>query len=259
MKAVHTSGSRYEGTQPEPLSLQSCELCGIGRLCLSSQLVGGDLQDLKPVVRRRFCVPRGESLFVAGQQQHAVYVLRSGSFKSCDMDADGQEQVTEFFLPGDVLGLEDMESEEHNSYSLALENSWVCEIPLKQLQTRVFNSAPLCREVFSVLCGKVRHQRGMIRQLGKSDAMCRVSGFLLGLSERLRRRRLPYEQFRLTMDRGDIANYLGMKLETVSRSFSSLQKQQMISVHGKSIELLDRDSMASEYCPQFELSLGDES
>lgn len=243
------TADRFDVTHPAPVQLQSCELCGIGRLCLSSTLLGGDLQDLKPVVRRRFCVPRGESLFVAGQAQHAIYVLRSGSFKSCDIDAEGQEQVTEFALPGDVLGLEDTEDAHHHCYAVALESSWVCEIPLQSLQTRVFNSAVLSRQVFSVLCMKVRHQREMLRQLGKTDATCRVAAFLLGLSVRYQRRRLPHEKFRISMDRGDIANYLGMKLETVSRSFSALQKENLIKVHGKSVELCQRKLLMEKYTP----------
>jgi len=239
----------YEATQPPPAQLQSCELCGIGRLCLSSTLLGGDLQDLKPVVRRRFCVPRGESLFVAGQAQHAIYVLRSGSFKSCDIDSEGQEQVTEFALPGDVLGLEDSEDACHHCYAVALESSWVCEIPLQSLQSQVFSSAELSRQIFSVLCMKVRQQREMLRQLGKADATSRVATFLLGLSKRYQRRRLPHGKFRISMDRGDIANYLGMKLETVSRSFSTLQKEGLIKVHGKSVEFCRRGLLIEKYAP----------
>ncbi len=237
---------------PHPIRLDSCELCGIGQLCLTSSLLGGDLEELKPAVRNHRRLDRGERLFVAGQRQRAVFVVRSGSIKLIDIDRDGREQVIEFCLPGDVLALEDSVVGRHQYHALALEDAWVCTIPVNALNQLVFEKPQLSRQAFAVLCRKVHEQRQLQGRLSAADATCKVAAFLLGLSRRYRRRRLPHRRFRLSMDRADIANHLGLQLETVSRSFTALQQRGLISVHGKALELADEEGLeqeVSDYLP----------
>ena len=225
-----------------PPALQSCSDCGIGRLCLSSSLLGGDLQDLKPFIGQQFKLARRERLFDAHTPQKALYVIRAGSMKSSEIDADGDEQVLEFYLPGDVVGLEDLMTRHHRADAVALEETSICTVPLERFEDQSDGNG-VFREMFSVMCCKLSHQRQLIHQLGKADVTARLAAFLMHLSERLADRNLPSNRFRLSMGRTDIASHLRTTLETVSRSFGVLQRQGLIKVRGKHIEILDREGM----------------
>ena len=229
--------------RPTPLELESCEYCGIGRLCLSAQLVGGDLQTLKPVVERRFGVRRRQRLYELGARQQALYVVKAGTFKTCEIDADGDEQVLDFYLPGDVLGLEDLSTQRHESDAVALEDSWICAMPVDRMHQGPVADAVMLREMFAVVCRKLSHQREIIHRLGKADATARLAHFLLELSNRFERRHLPGDRFRLPMDRTDIASYLRTTLETVSRSFTTLQQEGCVDVRAKSVAIIDHQAL----------------
>jgi CRP/FNR family transcriptional regulator len=226
-----------------PLELESCQFCGIGSLCLSEGLVGGNLQSLKPVVQQRFQVKRRENLFRARSRQSSIFVVKSGSLKTCDVDVDGDEQVLDFYLPGDVLGLEDLSTGQHGANAVALEPSWICAVPLSNLGDGAVSDLGMVKEMYSVVCQMLTRQREITRQLGKSEATVRLGAFLLDISNRLSERRLPADQFRLSMDRTDIASYLRTTLETVSRSFSVLQKKGLIQVSAKAVSVTDREGL----------------
>ncbi|MEM9304527.1 MAG: helix-turn-helix domain-containing protein [Pseudomonadota bacterium] len=230
-----------------PAELQSCEDCGIGRLCLSSNLLGGNLQELKPFIGNQFTVQRRERLFDAYSPQRALYVVRAGSFKTCEIDADGDEQVLEFYLPGDVLGLEDLLQRRHRADAVALEESSICTVPLDRFGQDDESDSIIFREMFSVMCCKLGEQRQLIHQLGKADATARLASFLLHLSDRLAERNLPARQFRLSMGRTDIASYLRSTLETASRSFSALQREGFIHVRGKNVQIIDDPAMRERF------------
>ena len=227
----------------KPLELESCQFCGIGSLCLSEELVGGNLQGLKPVVQQRFQVKRRDFLFRARNRQNAIYVVKSGSLKTCDVDVDGDEQVLDFYLPGDVIGLEDLSAGHHGANAVALEPSWICVVPLVRLGSDSVGDLTMIKEMYSVVCQMLTRQREITRQLGKSEATARLAAFLLDISDRLRDRRLPDDRFKLSMDRTDIASYLRTTLETVSRSFGVLQKQGLIKVSAKSVLLCNRQGL----------------
>ena len=227
----------------KPLELESCQYCGIGSLCLSEELVGGNLQGLKPVVQHRFQVERRDFLFRARARQNAIYVVKSGSLKTCDVDVDGDEQVLDFYLPGDVMGLEDLITGFHGANAVALEPSWICVVPLSRLGEDAVSDLSMIKEMYSVVCQMLTRQREITRQLGKTEATIRLAAFLVDISDRLRNRRLPDDSFRLSMDRTDIASYLRTTLETVSRSFGVLQKQGLINVSAKLVTLRDRQGL----------------
>lgn len=229
-----------------PVELQSCRDCGIGRLCLSPSLLGGDLQELKPFVGEQFTLARRDRLFAAHTSQRALYVVRAGSLKTCEVDADGDEQVLEFHLPGDVLGLEDLAVRQHRSDAVALEETSVCSVPLDRFGEDATNSV-VFREMFMVVCCKLQQQRQLIHQLGKADVTARLAAFLLHLSDRLHDRKLPADRFRLSMGRTDIASHLRTTLETVSRSFGALQRRGLIAVRGKHVEIIDRDGIVQAF------------
>lgn len=224
--------------------LSSCEFCGIGRLCLSENLLGGDLRQLKPVVERRFGVGRKEPLFRAHTKQSAIYVVKSGSLKTCEFDIDGDEQVLDFHLPGDVIGLEDLSRGAHEADAVALEDSWICAVPVPRLGAGNIDGSLVFREMFAVVCRKLARQQEMIRQLGKAEATERLAGFLLDLSGRLRDRGMDGREFRLSMARADIASYLRTTLETISRAFGVLQRAGSVEVSGKSVRIVDPEALA---------------
>ncbi len=216
----------------------SREACGIGRFCLTRALIGGDLTDCQGMVTAHKSTMPGDILFAQGQKRDALYVVKFGSFKLTRVDEQGNEQITGFALPGELLGLEDIDADCYPMMATPLEKSWVCEFSMKQMDEAMSDDEPMLREVLSYYARQIETQQQLIRQISSQDAASRLLFFLRQMSARYQQRGWQGHQFRLPMDRIDIANYLGMKLETVSRSFSSLQKDGWIDVHGKSVELL---------------------
>lgn len=173
----------------------------------------------------------------------SVRVVRSGSIKSYQISPDGEEVVSGFFLPGEVIGLDALSSEIHPSFAVALEDSQTCDIPISDFLRMLKDSPKLNEVMIKLLSEEMVETRELLLVVGRLEAKTRVALFLLSLSKRLARRRQNPDQFKLTMDRRDIANYLGITIETVSRTLSSFQRDKIIEVHGKQLRIINRQAL----------------
>ncbi|MCA0892752.1 fumarate/nitrate reduction transcriptional regulator Fnr [Microbulbifer agarilyticus] len=217
----------------------SCSNCSVRRLCLPVGLSDGDIERLEQVTRKKRVVRAGETLFRAGDPFDSLYAIRSGSFKSAVIGADGDTQVTHFALPGELLGLDAYSGGMHPGYAEALEESSVCVLPFTQLEGLAQQVPALQKQIYSIFSEELKQENEALLLLGKRSADSRLAALLVNISSRYSRRGYSASEFVLSMQRIDIANYLGLTAETVSRLLSRFQKQDLIRVQGRSVTILD--------------------
>ena len=231
----------------------SCNECSLSPVCLPLAVAPAQLDQLDNIIHRGRPLKRGEHLFRASDEFEAVYAVRSGAIKTYVLSDQGDEQVTGFYLPGEVLGMDGISTAHHISNAKALETATVCEIPFSQLEGLSQKIPSLQHHFFSLMSNEIRADRELHMLLSKKNADDRVASLLLSLSARHQRRGLSQTAFRLPMSRYDIANYLGLAVETVSRIFTRFQQNGWITAEGREIEILDR----AKLCGQDPASLED--
>jgi CRP/FNR family transcriptional regulator len=217
----------------------TCSSCNLREMCLPGGVCMDDLQRVENIVYARRRVKRGESLFKAGDAFSAVYAIRSGFFKTSLIDNDGREQVTGFFMGGELLGMDGIGAGRYNGNSIALEDSEVCVMPYSLIEQMARDYPALQRHLHSVLSREIVRDHGVMMLLGSMRAEERLAAFLSNLSKRFVRRGYSQSDFHLRMTREEIGSYLGLKLETVSRLFSQFQKDGLIEVNQKHVRILD--------------------
>lgn len=211
--------------------------------CLPCGLGPEGLERLTGVSPRPLPVGHGDHVFRPGDPLRALYVVKSGSVKVYKPMADGDEQIVGFHFPGELIGLDGLASNSHTCAAAALETTAMCEFPVIQLHEMCHNY-PLVRHEFNRLLGNhLTHLRNMLLLVGRKSAEGRLAGFLLDLSGRLKARGYSPCQFYLSMSRLDIANYLGLAVETVSRVFSRFQDEGLLSVQLRHVAIQDLDRL----------------
>ena len=217
----------------------TCASCNLRELCLPGGVCVEDLERVESIVYARKRVKRGESLFAAGDEFKTVYAIRSGFFKTSVVDGEGREQVTGFFMGGELLGMEGIGSGRCNGTAIALEDSEVCVMPFALIEQMAHEVPALQRHLHAVLAREIVRDHGVMMLLGSMRAEERLGAFLINLSKRFVRRGYSASDFHLRMTRDEIGSYLGLKLETVSRLFSQFQKDGLIAVEQKHVRILD--------------------
>ena len=218
---------------------RGCAHCSLQQLCLPAGIGAEALQQLDSIVRRRRPVARGESLFRTGDALEAVYVARDGAFKTIAISEEGEERVVGFHLPGELIGLDALGADRHRCDAIALTTANVCEVPFEQLAEVASHVPALQHQLLRVIGRSVGRDQDHLDMLVRRQASERIALFLHGLSERFRHIGQSATQFRLPMSREDIAHFLGLALETVSRGFTRLQEDGVIAVDGRRVEILD--------------------
>lgn len=221
----------------------SCNDCSLSPVCLPLAVAPAQLDELDEIIRRGRPLKRGEHLFRAADDFNSVFAVRSGALKTYVIDEDGIEQVTGFYLPGEILGMDGISTARHVSNAKTLETASVCEIPFHGLEDLSQRIPSLQHHFFSLMSREIRSDRELHMLLGKKHAEERVAALLLSLATRQQQRGLSGHRLRLPMSRYDIANYLGLAVETVSRIFTRFQHQQWLRVDGREVEILDRAAL----------------
>jgi len=216
-----------------------CTSCNLRELCLPGGICMEDLEQVQNIVYARRRVKRGENLFSAGDPFESIYAIRSGFLKTSVVDGEGREQVTGFFMGGELLGMDAIGSGSHNGTAVALEDSEVCVMPYSLIESMSRHYPQLQRHLHAVLSREIVRDHGVMMLLGSMRAEERLAAFLSNLSKRFVRRGYSQSDFHLRMTREEIGSYLGLKLETVSRLFSQFQKDGLIAVEQKHVRILD--------------------
>jgi CRP/FNR family transcriptional regulator len=217
----------------------ACGECSLSRLCLPMGLDGEDMDRLDALMKRPRPLRRGEHLFRSGDLFHSIYAVRSGSVKTYTPCQDGSEQVIGFHLPGELVGLDAIDGERHICSGRVLETTTVCALPFDRVQEVARDLPSLQRHFLRLMSKELAHDEAMLMLLGKASAEERLATFLVSLAQRFRVRGFSGNEFNLSMSRHDIGNYLGLAVETVSRMFSKLQEDGVLSVHRKNIRIHD--------------------
>lgn len=221
----------------------SCASCRLNELCLPIALNKTEIHQLDEIVERNRPYKKGDHLYRQDDDFKSVYAVRSGSFKSYVVSDSGQGRVTGFFLPGEIIGMDGIASKHYANSIQAMEHSSICEIPFSQLEKLSHQLPNLQHHFFAIMGNEIAKDQQIHTLLCSYTAEERTASFLLGLSSRFARVSLSPVRFLLPMTRGDIGEYLGLTVETVSRIFTALQKKGLISVNNREIEINDIEGL----------------
>ena len=217
---------------------KSCEQCSLKVLCLPASIGHDDIERLDGIVRSRRPLQRGDSLFRAGDPLASLFVAREGAFKTTAIDEHGESQVIGFHLPGELMGLDALGPGRHACDAEALTQASVCEVPLNQLESVAAQVPGLQHQLLRIIGQSIGRDQSHLEMMGRRHAAERMAMFLHGLSERYRALGRSSHMFMLPMSREDIASYLGLVIETVSRTLSKFQDDGLITVRGRQLEIL---------------------
>lgn len=220
-----------------------CQDCSISQLCIPFTLNESELHLLDQIIDRKKPIQKSQLLFQAGDPLRALYAIRSGTIKSYTITEQGDEQITAFHLAGDMVGFDAINHMCHPSFAQALETSMVCEIPFEILDELSGKMPKLRQQIMRLMSSEIKGDQDMILLLSKKNAEERLAAFIHNLSSRFSQRGFSAKEFRLTMTRGDIGNYLGLTVETISRLLGRFQKSGMLNVKGKYITILQLDEL----------------
>ena len=181
---------------------------------------------------------KGEHLFREGETADCFYVVRSGSLKSYLVTEDGEEQVLGFYLPGDMLGMDTGDAEQRMSSAVALETTSICRFPHALLSNRTQATAFL-----RITAEQLQRDHNLVLMLARKDADGRIASFLDDLACRYWLRGYSSSAFLLSMSRQDIGCYLGLAVETVSRTLTRFQDSGVLKVNRREVEILDHPTL----------------
>jgi CRP/FNR family transcriptional regulator len=221
----------------------SCNDCSLSSVCLPLAVAPDQVDELDRILKRGRSLKRGEHLYNAQDPFRSVYAVRSGAIKTYNLTEEGEQQITGFYLPGEVVGMDGISTAHYASSAQALETSAVCEVPFDQMESLSLQIPSLQRHFFELMSQEIKSDRELHMLLSHKSAEDRIAALLLSLSARANRRGLSPEQLRLPMPRNEMANYLGLAVETVSRIMTRLHQQGVLRVDGREVAILDRDHL----------------
>ena len=226
---------------------RNCGYCAIHDFQLPLGLGVPELEQLNTSVRDKRPLDRGDILFRQGDSFTALYVVRSGALKTFVESAGGEVQIVGFHLPGDIMGVGGLTGEYYPCSAAALERSNVCELRYAQLQAISAAVPGLQDQLIRVISRDIVVKQEHMVMMGKRNAQRQVASFIRRLADRYGRLSRDSQALILPMSRADIANYLGLVLETVSRLFSRMEADGVLAVNRKSVHILRRD-LLDELC-----------
>jgi len=221
----------------------ACSNCNLRELCMPMGLTPTELDRIEDVVASRRKIKRGATLFRNGEKFTSLYAIRTGFFKTCVASEDGRDQVTGFQMAGEVIGLDGIVNDTHTCDAVALEDAEVCVMPFDRIEelSREVNS--LQRHVHKIMSREIVRENGVMLLLGSMRAEERLAAFLLNLVQRLHARGFSQSELVLRMTREEIGSYLGLKLETVSRTFSKFVEDGIIEVKQRHVRIIDTEKL----------------
>ncbi len=228
----------------------ACSNCNLRELCMPLGLNQDELDRIDGLVAVRRKVKRGATLFRNGEAFTALYAIRTGFFKTSITTEDGRDQVTGFQMAGEIIGLDGIVHEQHTCDAVALEDAEVCEMPFERIEELSREVNALQRHVHKIMSREIVREHGVMLLLGSMRAEERLAAFLLNLVQRLHARGFSPLELVLRMTREEIGSYLGLKLETVSRTFSKFAEDQIVEVKQRHIRILDTEALKRIVNPQ---------
>jgi CRP/FNR family transcriptional regulator len=217
-----------------------CHSCALATKCLPGRLDPGEIQKFERAVSRSRPLRAGEHLFRMGDSFRSIFVVNSGSFKTCTVDTQGREHISAFHFAGDLIGIDAIYPDRHVSSAIALSSGTVCILPYTVLTCLAHEIPEIQGQILRMLS---REMLGNSSMAGDFTAEERLAAFLVMVSARQRHRARESADLDLAMTRQDIANYLRLAPETVSRVLARFQKSGLIRADRRHIALLDTEGI----------------
>ena len=221
----------------------ACSNCNLRELCMPLGLSQDELDRIDDLVASRRRIKRGTSLFRNGDKFTSLYAIRTGFFKTCITSEDGRDQVTGFQMAGEVIGLDGIVNDHHTCDAIALEDAEVCVMPFDRIEELSREIHGLQRHVHKIMSREIVREHGVMLLLGSMRAEERLAAFLLNLVQRLHARGFSQSELVLRMTREEIGSYLGLKLETVSRTFSKFVEEGIVEVKQRHVRIVNADAL----------------
>ncbi|HNR22643.1 MAG TPA: helix-turn-helix domain-containing protein [Steroidobacteraceae bacterium] len=212
-----------------------CSTCAFSAACLASGYDKSQLRDLHVLVQHVGPFEEGKHIFREGDPFTAIAAVRSGTVKTYVTDANGREQVQGFYLPGEMVGLNAISQSRYPCNAVALEPTVLCRFSFPSMAALATRMPGVQQQLFRLLSQDIGKAALLA---GNYTADERMAAFLVSLSRRYAERGFSPTRFLLTMTRTDIANYLRLAAESVSRVFRRFQDEGLIRVDRREIEIL---------------------
>lgn len=223
----------------------ACSSCNLHDLCLPRGMSDAEVAELERIVAHSRPYARGKTVFRADQPFRAIYVARSGAIKTYTLGSDGVEQIIGFHLPGEVIGLDGMIEHRHQVTAQVLEMASVCEVPFDLLEHAAARVSALQHQLMRLMSREIVGKEQQLLTLGDHSPERRLALLLLDLSQRFAHRGFSPAEFNLPMSRQDIAAYLRLAAETVSRAFGKLQRDGLVDVNARLVRIADCGALAA--------------
>ena len=221
----------------------ACSSCNLRELCMPVGLSSEQMERIDEIVATRRKIKRGTALFRNGEEFTSLYAIRTGFFKTSIATEDGRDQVTGFQMAGEIIGLDGIVNDVHSCDAIALEDAEVCVMPYSRLEELSREVTALQHHVHKVMSREIVREHGVMLLLGSMRAEERLAAFLLNLVQRLHTRGFSQSELVLRMTREEIGSYLGLKLETVSRTFSKFVDDGIVEVKQRHVRILSPEAL----------------
>ena len=219
----------------EPLpSYDVCKYCAAAQFCLPAGSDKTEFTKLDQLTKKQHIIEQGEQLIYLGNEFHSFYAVKNGFLKSYVLDIEGREQIWSFYFLGELFGFEGLEENRYPYSVMALKKSTVCEISYEGLMDLMSTTPCLQRQVFRLMSYRARIDFSQPRN---NTAEERLAAFLLSISSRFKRCGFSPTLLELPFTRKEMATYLGLTIETVSRLITRYKKAGIIKTNGKIIEI----------------------
>ena len=235
---------KRENTPPQLQAIKvACSNCNLRELCMPVGLDDQQLKRIDDLVAVRRKIKRGGTLFRNGEPFASLFAIRTGFFKTCVATEDGRDQVTGFQMAGEIIGLDGIVNDHHTCDAVALEDAEVCVMPFERIEELSREVTALQTHVHKIMSREIVREHGVMLLLGSMRAEERLAAFLLNLVQRLHARGFSQSELVLRMTREEIGSYLGLKLETVSRTFSKFVEEGIVEVKQRHVRIVDTEAL----------------
>ncbi|WP_163933015.1 helix-turn-helix domain-containing protein [Paraferrimonas sp. SM1919] len=221
----------------------TCNHCQFNTLCLPGHLGHNDVELFQRHLQRTPVFHKGDNLYKTGELFSGIYVVVSGTVKAFKLDASGQKQIIDFYHAGEVIGLDSISSDTYKTTAVALDTCVLCKLPFAHFDELSINIPEVARLLLNLMSSQLNNTSIVHLNLNQKTAQQKLAYFLIELDSRLKNRVTSANSFILAMTRTDIGNYLGLTIETVSRFINKLQKDNLIKITGKQVEIIDLNGL----------------
>lgn len=230
--------------------LQTCKKCKLAPMCLPNGLANDQIEKIEKIVRRISSVKTNKHLYQFGEPFDSLYIVRSGCIKEYTYTQSGDEQVFSFKYPGEMFGLDSINKDQYISSALPLVTSSVCKISYSKFERICADIPGLAKQVLHMISHEITAQHDFRVGVTQKRAEQRLAFFLSNESTRLKLSGYSGREFNLLMSRADIASYLGLSVETVSRMFKRFVQEDIVKVNKRNVMISNfgKLQLLAEHC-----------